>query len=68
MYAVTEPAMPIERNLADIYRKHHRRVFNLCAYLLNSRIAAEDAAQEAFLRAIAESKPTIRHFLSRNGF
>ena len=42
--------MPTEPDFADIYRKHHRRVFNLCAFLLNSREAAEDAVQEVFIR------------------
>lgn len=40
-----------ERDFADIYREHHRRVFGLCRYLLRSEDAAEDAAQEVFLKA-----------------
>lgn len=43
--------MPIEHDFEDIYRTHHRRVFHLCRYLLNSPDAAEDAAHEVFLRA-----------------
>jgi len=42
--------MATERDFEDIYREHHRRVFNLCAYLLNAPNAAEDAAHEVFLR------------------
>jgi len=50
MYATAELPMPTEWNFADIYREHHRRVYNLCAYLLKSRDAAEDAVHEVFLR------------------
>ena len=50
MHAVMDLGMPTERDFADIYSDHHRRVFNLCAYLLNSRDAAEDAAHEVFMR------------------
>jgi len=50
MNAAAEMIMPTEQDFAEIYRKHHRRVFNLCAYLLNSGDAAEDAAHEVFLR------------------
>ena len=42
--------MATEPDFEDIYREHHRKVFNLCAYLLNSPNAAEDAAHEVFLR------------------
>ncbi len=49
--AIAELPMPAEKEFSDIYRDHHRRVLNLCAYLLNSRAAAEDAAHEVFLRA-----------------
>jgi len=42
--------MSTKWDFAGSYREHHRRVFNLCAYLLNSREAAEDAAHEVFLR------------------
>ena len=42
--------MPTGPDFADIYREHHRRVLNLCSYLLNSGDAAEDAAHEVFLR------------------
>jgi RNA polymerase sigma-70 factor (ECF subfamily) len=51
MYAIAETLMPADRDFETIYREHHRRVYNLCAYLLNSREAAEDAAHEVFLRA-----------------
>lgn len=51
MYALAERLMAAERDFADIYREHHQRVFALCAYLLNSQSAAEDAAHEVFLRA-----------------
>jgi RNA polymerase sigma-70 factor (ECF subfamily) len=51
MYALAERLMATERDFEDIYREHHRKVLNLCAYLLNSRDAAEDAAHEIFLRA-----------------
>jgi RNA polymerase sigma-70 factor (ECF subfamily) len=51
MYATAELPMSNQHDFADIYREHHRRVFSLCAYLLNSRDAAEDAANEVFLRA-----------------
>ena len=50
MIATAEAPMPTELDFTDIYREHHRRVFNLCAYLLNSGDAAEDAAQEVFIR------------------
>jgi RNA polymerase sigma-70 factor (ECF subfamily) len=49
--AIAELPMTTEKEFSDIYRGHHRRVLNLCAYLLNSRTAAEDAAHEVFLRA-----------------
>jgi RNA polymerase sigma-70 factor (ECF subfamily) len=50
MDAIADAPMPTELDFSDIYQEHHRRVFNLCAYLLNSRAAAEDAAHEIFLR------------------
>ena len=50
MYALAERLMDTEQDFEDIYREHHRKVFNLCAYLLNSLNAAEDAAHEVFLR------------------
>lgn len=51
MNATAELPMPtIEPDFSEIYQEHHRRVFNLCAYLLNSGDAAEDAAQEVFIR------------------
>ena len=43
--------MDTERDFEDIYQEHHRKVFNLCAYLLNSHNAAEDATHEVFMRA-----------------
>src|ERR1700688_1421287 len=36
--------------LAQIYRRHVRRVFGLCRYMLNSREGAEDATSEVFLK------------------
>jgi RNA polymerase sigma-70 factor (ECF subfamily) len=50
MYATAEVPMPIEWDFEEIYREHRRKVYNLCAYLLNSRDAAEDAVHEIFLR------------------
>ena len=43
--------MTTEQTFADIYQEHHRRILNLCAYLLKSQNAAEDAAHEIFIRA-----------------
>jgi len=43
--------MDTDQDFQEMYRKHYRRVFNLCAYLLNSSNAAEDAAHDVFLRA-----------------
>jgi RNA polymerase sigma-70 factor (ECF subfamily) len=51
MIASAEAQMPMEQEFEDIYKLHHRRVLNLCRYLLNSIEAAEDAAHEVFLRA-----------------
>jgi RNA polymerase sigma-70 factor (ECF subfamily) len=39
---------------ADLYRTHYARVYGLCARLLGSAERAEDATQEAFLRAQRE--------------
>jgi uncharacterized membrane protein len=50
MNAVAETPMSTEPDLESIYREHYRKVYNLCAYLLNSGHAAEDAAHEVFLR------------------
>jgi len=50
MNATAELPMSTEPDFTEIYQEHHRRVFNLCAYLLNSGDAAEDAAQEVFMR------------------
>jgi RNA polymerase sigma-70 factor (ECF subfamily) len=50
MNATAELPMPTEPDFDDIYRSHHRRVYNLCAFLLNSGDAAEDAAHEVFIR------------------
>src|SRR6202035_716366 len=36
--------------LGEIYRRHVRRVFGLCRYMLNSRESAEDAPSEVFLK------------------
>lgn len=46
-----EPKTPFDRDFAEIYKTHYRRVYGLCRYLLNSMEAAEDAAHEVFLRA-----------------
>jgi RNA polymerase sigma-70 factor (ECF subfamily) len=51
MNAIAEAPVLTEMDFSDIYQEHHRKVFNLCAYLLNSRTAAEDASHEVFLRA-----------------
>ena len=51
MHAPVEPQIPSDQHFADIYKTHHRRVFGLCRYLLNSFDAAEDATHEVFLRA-----------------
>jgi RNA polymerase sigma-70 factor (ECF subfamily) len=51
MYATVLTSMPASPNFAEIYNAHHRRVFSLCRYLLNSHEAAEDATHEVFLRA-----------------
>ncbi|HTY61520.1 MAG TPA: RNA polymerase sigma factor [Acidobacteriota bacterium] len=51
MDAIAERLMTTEQTFADIYQEHHRRVLNLCSYLLNSQNAAEDAAHEIFMRA-----------------
>ncbi len=50
MIAVAELPMSRQFGFADVYSEYYRKVLNLCAYLLNSRDAAEDAAQEVFLR------------------
>ena len=50
MYAATALSMKPLPEFADIYQEHYRRVFNLCRYLLNSEEAAEDAAQEVFVK------------------
>jgi RNA polymerase sigma factor (sigma-70 family) len=51
MNTPVEPQTPFDRDFAEIYKTHYRRVFSLCRYLLNSVDAAEDAAHEVFLRA-----------------
>jgi len=50
MNAAAETRTPAGLDLAEVYRENHRKVLNLCAYLLNSSAAAEDAAHEVFLR------------------
>lgn len=50
MNAAAETHMPAGLDLAEVYRENHRKVLNLCAYLLNSGSAAEDATHEVFLR------------------
>jgi RNA polymerase sigma-70 factor (ECF subfamily) len=51
MEGVVEQQIAREQNFTDLYKEHHRRVFNLCAYLLKSPHAAEDASQDVFFRA-----------------
>ena len=51
MNTPVEPKTPFDRDFAEIYKTHYRRIFGLCRYLLNSLDAAEDAAHEVFLRA-----------------
>jgi RNA polymerase sigma-70 factor, ECF subfamily len=36
--------------LGEIYRRHVKRVFGLCRYMLESRESAEDATSEVFLK------------------
>jgi len=43
--------MPTDHEFADLYKAHLPRVLSLCRFLLNSSDAAEDAANEVFLRA-----------------
>jgi DNA-directed RNA polymerase specialized sigma24 family protein len=40
-----------EADFADLYTAHFRQVRGLCRQLLGSADRAEDAAQEAFIRA-----------------
>jgi len=51
MDAIVEQQTTMEQSFTDLYKEHHRRVFHLCAYLLKSRHAAEDAAHDVFFRA-----------------
>ena len=51
MNATTASPISMKLNFTEAYREHHRRIFNLCSYLLNSRDLAEDATHEVFLRA-----------------
>src|SRR5690606_16569479 len=44
-------AMPDDANFEQLYRSHYRRVHGLCRQLLGSTASADDAAQEAFIRA-----------------
>ena len=50
MNAVVDNRTSVQPDFEDIYRVNYRKVRNLCAYLLNSGSAAEDAAHEVFLR------------------
>lgn len=43
--------MAISVNFDELYQDHYVRVFGLCRKLLNSAVQAEDASQEAFMRA-----------------
>jgi RNA polymerase sigma-70 factor (ECF subfamily) len=51
MNALAERLMDTELEFDTIYQEHRHRVFHLCAYLLNSHHAAEDATHEVFIRA-----------------
>lgn len=51
MYGSVTAGMVMDQDFGEIYNTHHRRVFRLCRYLLNSQELAEDAAHEVFLRA-----------------
>jgi RNA polymerase sigma-70 factor, ECF subfamily len=51
MQTPVESRAPFDRDFADVYKTHYRRVFSLCRYLLNSFDAAEDATHEVFLKA-----------------
>lgn len=51
MEGVVEQQTAREQSFSDLYKEHHRRVLNLCAYLLKSRHAGEDAAHDVFFRA-----------------
>ncbi|MBN1570896.1 MAG: RNA polymerase sigma factor [Acidobacteria bacterium] len=50
MNVLAEGMMDTAPDFENRYQEHHRKVFNLCAYLLNSSHAAEDAAHDVFLR------------------
>lgn len=41
---------------ADLVRRHHPGVMSLCAAMLSDRTAAEDVAQETFMKAYASLK------------
>ncbi|HEX6992918.1 MAG TPA: RNA polymerase sigma factor [Gammaproteobacteria bacterium] len=43
--------MPDHANFEQLYRSHYRRVRGLCRQLLGRADSADDAAQEAFMRA-----------------
>jgi RNA polymerase sigma-70 factor, ECF subfamily len=43
--------MASSSNFDELYQSHYVRVFGLCRRLLNSASLAEDASQEAFMRA-----------------
>ncbi len=60
--------MDTERDFEDIYQEHHRKIFNLCAYLLNSHTEAEDAAHEVFMRAQRRIDTYDPHSLFQAGF
>jgi RNA polymerase sigma-70 factor (ECF subfamily) len=40
-----------QEDFAELVRRHHARVLALCASMLHDRAAADDAAQEVFLKA-----------------
>ena len=43
--------MTADAGFAELYRTHYSRVFGLCRQLLGAKDAAQDAAQEVFIRA-----------------
>ena len=40
-----------QQDFAELVRRHHPKVFALCVSMLHDRAAADDAAQEVFLKA-----------------
>lgn len=48
-----------QRHYAELVRRHHAKVFALCLAMLHDRASADDAAQDAFLKAY-ENLPEFR--------